>query len=90
MAQSSKGRSVGPSKSFRKTPGPLGVSKLDQIVRALRAPKGATINNLAKITGWQTHSVRGAIAGALKRRRGLAVVSTKSRKGRVYRIMVGE
>ncbi len=51
-------------------------TKLDQLVELLRKPRGATIAELAKETGWQPHSVRGAIAGALKKR-GHAVGSRK-------------
>lgn len=61
-------------------------SKLDQIVAALRAPKGATIAQLAALTGWQPHSVRGAMSGSLKRQRGLTIISTKSGSERVYKI----
>ena len=61
-------------------------SKLDQVVNALRTPKGATIADLMKLTGWQMHSVRGAIAGALKKKRGLKVISDKVGEERVYRI----
>jgi hypothetical protein len=61
-------------------------SKLDQVVNALRTPKGATIADLMKLTGWQMHSVRGAIAGALKKKRGLKVISEKVGEERVYRI----
>ncbi|MBS0384352.1 MAG: DUF3489 domain-containing protein [Proteobacteria bacterium] len=60
-------------------------SKIDQIIAALRAPKGATIAALTALTGWQTHSVRGALAGAVKKR-GLCVSSTKADGERVYRI----
>ena len=52
----------------------------------LRRPEGATIHDLAAATGWQVHSVRGAIAGALKKGRGFNVVSAKADAGRVYRI----
>ena len=63
-------------------------SKLDQITAALRAPKGATIAQLMSLTGWQAHSVRGAMSGALKKQRGLAITSTKSGAERVYKIGV--
>ncbi len=62
------------------------ISKLDRLVAALRAPKGATLPDLMRITGWQMHSVRGAIAGALKKKRGLPISSTKLGGERVYRI----
>jgi hypothetical protein len=70
----------------RKAPPKPPSSKLDQIACALRAPKGATIEQLVKLTGWQPHSVRGAISGALKKRRGLTIASTKAGNGRVYKI----
>lgn len=70
----------------RKAPARAPSSKLDQIIAALRAPKGATLAQLATLTGWRPHSVRGAISGALKKERGLTINSTKSGSERVYRI----
>lgn len=61
-------------------------SKLDKIVSALRAPKGATIAQLVALTGWQTHSVRGALSGALKKQRGFTITSTKPGNERIYKI----
>lgn len=53
----------------------------------LRAPDGATIEEITAATGWQAHMVRGAIAGALKKKLGLDVNSEKVEgRGRVYRI----
>lgn len=69
----------------RKTPKSPG-SKLDQIVTALRARKGASIAQLVTLTGWQSHSVRGAMSGVLKKQRGLTITSTKSGSERVYTI----
>lgn len=57
-------------------------SKLDQVEALLLAPKGASIAEIMLATGWQQHSVRGAMAGALKKR-GLAITSEK--KGDVRR-----
>jgi hypothetical protein len=63
------------------------MSKLDTLVAALRQRKGATIPDLMEATGWQAHSVRGAISGSLKNKRKLNVVSaTVEGRGRVYRI----
>ena len=45
-----------------------GTSKLDTLVTLLRRPTGATIQELAVATAWQTHSVRGALAGTLKKK----------------------
>jgi len=61
------------------------ISKLDQLAKALRSAKGASVDDLMKITGWQAHSVRGAIAGALKKR-GLDVSSERVGDKRIYRI----
>jgi hypothetical protein len=61
-------------------------SKLDQITKVLRSARGATISDLTTLTGWQPHSVRGALAGALKKKRGLKVHSARVGDKRVYRI----
>lgn len=61
-------------------------SKLDAIVAALRAPGGASLDELQALTGWQQHSVRGVLSGALKNQRGLAIVSAKADGERRYRI----
>jgi hypothetical protein len=42
---------------------------------------------MMQATGWQAHSVRGALSGALKKKLALAVISTKTEAGRVYRIV---
>lgn len=61
-------------------------SKQAKIIVMLRRPGGATIDEMAADTGWQRHSVRGVISGAIKKRLGLAVSSLKEKRGRVYRI----
>ena len=43
-------------------------SKLDTLVKLLRRPTGASIQELSGATNWQTHSVRGALAGSLKKK----------------------
>jgi len=60
--------------------------KIDKIIAMMRRPKGATINDLTRATGWQTHSVRGAISGMLRKKQGLNVISEKSGDARLYRI----
>ncbi len=47
------------------------------LIDLLRWPKGATIAELVAATGWQPHSVRGAISGTLKKELGLMVTSEK-------------
>jgi hypothetical protein len=62
-------------------------TKQAKLIALLRRPGGATIDNLAKATGWQRHTVRGAISGALKKKLRLSVTSDKTKDGeRVYRI----
>ena len=61
-------------------------SKLDTIEKLLRRKNGASIAEMTKATGWQQHSVRGAIAGTLKKKRGLTIVSEKDGIVRRYRI----
>lgn len=82
--KSGAGKSSRPKSSLPATPA-ASPNKLDRIAAALRAPKGATLADLMKLTGWQRHSVRGALAGALKKR-GHAVTSSKTGDERVYRI----
>jgi len=60
--------------------------KLGDVVDLLRRPEGATIEAMAKATGWQAHSVRGAMSGSLKKKHGLNIISETTEAGRVYRI----
>ena len=62
-------------------------TKQAMLIEMLRAPDGATIDEIVAATGWQPHTVRGAIAGALKKKLGLDVQSEKVEgRGRVYRV----
>ena len=62
-------------------------SKQATIIEMLRSEDGATIADIVGATGWQPHTVRGAISGALKKRLGLDITSEKiADRGRVYRI----
>ncbi|MBP6014334.1 MAG: DUF3489 domain-containing protein [Alphaproteobacteria bacterium] len=61
-------------------------SKLEMLVELMRAKSGATIDQLTKATGWQKHSVRGAISGALKKNGGFKITSERIDGVRVYRI----
>jgi hypothetical protein len=62
-----------------------GTSKLDTLVTLLRQPNGASIDELATATAWQKHSVRGALAGTLKKK-GHAISSEVVQGVRRYRI----
>jgi hypothetical protein len=90
-SKSVKRRVVRPTaKAKAKKPAPGAKSKLDRLIAALRAPKGATLADLMTLTGWQAHSVRGAMSGALKKQRGLSISSKKTGSERVYRIAGGK
>ena len=62
-------------------------SKSDQVLTLLKRANGATLDDLMKATHWQSHSVRGFLSGAVRKRMGLTVVSEINEKGfRRYRI----
>ncbi|MCW1842206.1 DUF3489 domain-containing protein [Prosthecomicrobium hirschii] len=62
-------------------------TKQAKLIAMLKAPAGAAIAEIVEATGWQSHTVRGALAGALKKKLGLEVTSAKEgERGRVYRI----
>ena len=62
-------------------------SKQAKLIEMLERPDGATIEEIVKKFQWQPHTVRGAIAGALKKKLGLPVQSEKVEgRGRIYRI----
>ena len=65
-------------------------TKLDQVIKMLSRPEGATIAQIMEQTGWQQHTVHGTLAGALKKRLGLTIESEKPDDGkRIYRITGG-
>jgi hypothetical protein len=64
---------------------PKSPSKLDQLEGLLRRENGASIAEMVEATGWQQHSVRGAMAGALKKR-GLTITSEKIDGTRRYHV----
>jgi hypothetical protein len=69
------------------TPAPRDGTKLSALIAALWNAEGATIAELMEATGWQAHSVRGAMSGNLKKKLSLAVTSeVVENRGRVYRI----
>ena len=62
-------------------------SKKDEILKLLRRPAGATLENLMTVTGWQAHSVRGFISAAVGKKMGLQVASSRREDGqRVYQV----
>ncbi|NQW09454.1 MAG: DUF3489 domain-containing protein [Alphaproteobacteria bacterium] len=73
-----------------KTRTPREGTKQATLIEMLRAQEGATIEEIMAETGWQSHTVRGAMAGALKKKLGLTITSEKIEgRGRVYKIEQG-
>jgi hypothetical protein len=62
-------------------------SKQDELIAMLRRPEGVTVDEVASMTGWQRHTVRGVFSGTLKKKLGLTLASDKEERGRVYRIV---
>ena len=60
--------------------------KQDEVIAMLRRPQGATVDEVARATGWQRHTVRGVFSGTLKKKLGLTLASAKEDRGRVYRV----
>jgi hypothetical protein len=93
-AASSAG-SVPPSNSARPTAGDPKIkkaepsSKQSRVIAMLRSSSGSTIAAMMKVTGWQQHSVRGFLAGVVRKRLKLKLASKKVDGNRVYRITVG-
>jgi hypothetical protein len=65
-------------------------TKHARILAMLRTPAGATIAAIMTATEWQQHSVRGFLAGVVRKKLGLNLVSEQTDKGRVYRIKDGK
>jgi hypothetical protein len=67
-----------------------GGTKLERVTALLRRDGGATLEELQTATGWQAHSVRGALSGVLKKKHKLAVTSQVVAGRRVYMIAAAE
>ncbi|MGV8078769.1 MAG: DUF3489 domain-containing protein [Syntrophales bacterium] len=64
-----------------------GESKQAMLIKLLERADGATIDEMAKLTGWQRHSIRGVMSGVLKKRLGRSIISEKGEGGRIYRLV---
>ena len=80
--KSRKSKAAAEQSTVREANGKLGL-----LIRLLRQPEGATLAAMVTATGWQAHSVRGAMAGAIKKKLGLTVVSEKAGSVRSWRIV---
>lgn len=68
-------------------PTPRAGTKQAMLITMLRAPEGATMEEITAATQWLAHTARGAMSGALGKKLGLVVTSAKEEgRGRVYRI----
>ncbi len=83
-AKARKATGAAPAPATPKTrPG----SKQAQLIAMLKRARGASIAEIAEALDWQPHTVRGAFAGALKKKLGLTIASEPHEtRGRVYRI----
>ena len=73
--------------SVPKPPTPRAGTKQAMLIAMLHSTQGATMEAIIAATGWQAHTARGAMSGALGRKLGLVVTSAKEEdRGRVYRI----
>jgi len=59
---------------------PRAGTKQALMIEMLKRPEGATVEQIAAATGWQHHTIRGAISGALKKKLGLTVEATRTRE----------
>ena len=86
--RSGKSRSKGARTLSQHDAVPPATSKAEQVLKLLRRNKGASLNELQRITGWQTHSVRGFLSGTVKKRLQLNLTSTREDGGeRRYMIL---
>ncbi len=66
---------------------PPGLSKQARVLTMLQTPAGATIEAIMQETGWQSHSVRGFLAGVVRKKLGLRLESSKGDGPRLYQIV---
>ncbi len=83
----SRGKKARKRRPKAKAATPGQASKSARVIALLEKPKGATLAELMKATGWQAHSVRGFLSGTLRKKMGLRIESAKRGHGeRAYSI----
>ena len=88
IAQSAPSELSSETQAPAKRPAKRAGTKQAKLIELLMRPSGASVAEIAEITNWQAHSIRGAISGGLSKKLGLTIVSEKSGTGaRVYRIV---
>jgi len=85
MVETTSGRARARTKSTA-TSTPRAPSKQAQLIELLGSASGGSMAHMIALTGWQAHTVRGAISGALRKRLGLNVQSHLEEGVRLYRI----
>jgi Protein of unknown function (DUF3489) len=76
-----KAKSTKPEKAAaNEKPAPRTGTKQARMIELLKRPEGATVEQIAEATGWQKHTIRGAISGALKKKLKLTVEAIRIRK----------
>ncbi|WP_411815983.1 DUF3489 domain-containing protein [Hyphococcus sp. DH-69] len=56
-------------------------SKKDRILAQLRRKSGASLQDLAAVSGWQDHSIRGFLSGTVKKKLGYSLITEKPNRG---------
>jgi Protein of unknown function (DUF3489) len=79
-AKPAKGRARVTEAAPAEKPTPRAGTKQALMIELLKRPEGATVEQIATATGWQHHTIRGAISGALKKKLGLTVEATRTRE----------
>lgn len=85
VAKPKKTKGPAPAEIPDHAPVPAKLNKTELMVQLLTRPQGASIVAMSEATGWLTHSVRGFMAGTLKKKLGMAVTSEKVDGLRIYR-----
>ena len=65
-------------------------NKQTRLLDLLKRPAGATIAALSEVSGWQHHSVRGFLAGVVRKKLGLELISSIETDQRIYRVITAK
>ena len=91
MAKSKSQKVANTGANAKSDPGNSKSTKANAILDLLKSKTGASIEDMTKATGWQSHSVRGFLSGTVKKRMGLTVEKEPDKDGvRRYRITSSE